>query len=74
VAGADKTVGPPLAGMATRAYIAGVLDNTPDNMLRWLRDPQQIKPRSAMPNLHIREKDVRDIAAYLYTLDQPAPK
>lgn len=71
VTGADKTVGPPLNGIATRKYIGGVLMNTPENMIRWLRDPQQIDPLSAMPNLHIREQDLRDITAYLYTLDKP---
>lgn len=70
VTGADKTVGTPLAGIATRSYIAGMLPNTPANMLRWLREPQQVKPQSAMPDLHIRESDLRDIAAYLYTLEE----
>lgn len=68
VAGANGSVGPPLRGIATRKYIAGVLPNTPDNMMRWLRNPQLIDPRSAMPDLRIREKDIRDITAYLYTL------
>lgn len=68
VVGAEHWVGPPLRGIATRTYIGGVLVNTPENMMAWLRDPQRIKPMSAMPNLHIREQDVRDIAAYLYTL------
>ena len=68
VSGADKNVGPPLNGMATRRYIGGVLRNTPQNMVRWLLDPQQVDPQSAMPNLRLREQDARDIAAYLYTL------
>ena len=68
VAGANGRVGPPLRGIATRKYIAGVLPNTPENMMRWLRNPQAVDPRSAMPDLRIREKDIRDIAAYLYTL------
>ncbi len=71
VAGADKNVGPPLTGIATRRYIGGVLLNTPQNMVRWLLDPQQIDPQSAMPNLRLREQDARDIAAYLYTLKKP---
>ncbi len=74
VVGGDSTVGPPLGGIGTRKYIGGMLPNSPENMLRWLRDPQQIKPGSAMPNLHIREKDARDIAAYLYTLNQTSPQ
>ena len=68
IVGPDAPVGPPLDGIATRAYIAGVLPNTPDNMIRWLRDPPSVNPRTAMPDLGISERDARDMAAYLYTL------
>lgn len=70
VAGTSNTVGPPLGGIARRVYIGGVLKNSPENMWRWLRDPQAVKPDSAMPNLQLREQDVRDIAAFLHTLDR----
>jgi mono/diheme cytochrome c family protein len=62
-------VGPPLAGIARRAFIAGVLPNTPANMQRWLREPQKIDPRTAMPDLGLSERDAADVAAYLATLD-----
>src|SRR5690606_11923517 len=68
IVGANKHVGPPLAGIADRQYIAGVLPNTPANMLRWLRDPTKVDPLSAMPDLGVSEQDARDIAAFLYTL------
>lgn len=68
ITGASKHVGPPLAGIATRKYIAGVLPNTPENMMRWLQEPQRIDPLSAMPGLGLKEQDARDIAAYLQTL------
>ncbi|MDS1139734.1 c-type cytochrome [Pusillimonas sp. SM2304] len=71
VVGADKHVGPPLAGIANRQYIAGVLPNTPANMLRWLRKPTGVDPLSAMPDLGVSEQDARDIAAFLYTLREP---
>ena len=61
-------VGPPLAGIASRSYIAGVLSNTPDHMIEWLRNPPGIDSKTAMPNMHVTERDARDIAAYLYTL------
>lgn len=70
VVGANRHVGPPLNGIATRGYIAGVLSNTPENMVRWIRYPQQVDPLSAMPNLGVSEQDARDIAAYLSTLDE----
>lgn len=68
VAGADRSVGPPLGGIADRTFIGGVLGNTPENMVRWLRDPQRFDPASAMPDLHMSESDARDIAAFLATL------
>src|SRR5690606_8118756 len=71
VVGANQHVGPPLAGIATRQYIAGVLPNTPVNMLRWLRKPTEVDPLSAMPDLGVSEQDARDIAAFLYTLREP---
>lgn len=68
IVGASKHVGPPLDGMAERKYIAGVLPNTEENMIRWLRNPRRIDPLSAMPDLGVTEKDARDMAAYLSTL------
>lgn len=68
VVGPDSHVGPPLGGIADRQYIAGVLPNTPANMVHWLRHPAQVDPQSAMPDLGLTEQDARDIAAFLYTL------
>ena len=68
VKGATGTVGPPLAGIAGRAYIAGVLPNNPDNMLRWLLDPRSVDTLTAMPRTGLNEGQARDVAAYLYTL------
>lgn len=61
-------VGPPLAGLARRSLIAGKLANTPDNMVRWLRDPRTVDPLTSMPDLEVSETDARDMAAYLATL------
>jgi mono/diheme cytochrome c family protein len=70
IVGANRHVGPPLAGMGKRQYIAGVLPNKPENMVHWIRFPQQVDPLSAMPDLGVSDKDARDIAAYLYSLDE----
>jgi cytochrome c len=64
----EARVGPPLAGMAERRYIAGDEPNTVDVMIRWLQDPQAIEPGTLMPDLGVTEQEARDIAAYLYTL------
>lgn len=68
VAGAESTVGPNLQGIAGRAYIAGVLPNTPENMMQWLINPPAVDDKTAMPNLHVGATEARDIAAFLYTL------
>ena len=68
IVGANAPVGPPLVGIGTRGFIAGVLPNTPENMVRWIRHPQAVNPRSAMPDLGVTEQDARDIAAYLSML------
>lgn len=69
IVGANRHVGPPLNGIAHRKYIAGVLTNSPENMVRWLRNPKEVDSLSAMPDLGVTEKDARDMAAYLYTLE-----
>ena len=68
VGGADGNVGPPLSRFGDRTYIAGMLRNTPPNLVRWIRDPQGVVPGNAMPNMGVTEAQARDIAAYLYTL------
>jgi cytochrome c1 len=67
VPGANATVGPPLQGLRDRPYIAGVLANTPENLVRWIAHPREIDPRTAMPDTGITEKEARHVAAYLYT-------
>jgi cytochrome c2 len=68
VVDAHGMVGPPLEHMASRQYLAGLLRNTPDNMVHWLRFPQRVVPGNAMPNLGISDADAHQIAAYLATL------
>ena len=68
VAGAKAMVGPPLAQIADRIYIGGVVTNTPSNMVQWLQHPRSIDPKTAMPDVGLKEQEARDIASYLYTL------
>jgi putative membrane protein len=68
VSAARGLVGPSLEGIASRNYIGGVLPNEPQNLMRWLLDPQAHSPRTVMPAVVASEDDARDIAAYLYTL------
>jgi cytochrome c2 len=68
IANADGNVGPPLQRIGTRTYIAGFLQNSPDNMAFWIQEPQRVLPGNAMPRMNIPQKDARDIAAFMYTL------
>jgi cytochrome c2 len=68
VPGANGKVGPSLDGIATRAAIAGRLPNAPANLVRWIRHPQEVSPGTGMPDQAVGEREGRDIAAYLYTL------
>ena len=68
VGGANALVGPELTHFASRVYVAGVLPNSPENVVRWIRNPKQVDGLTAMPNLNVSEADARDIAGYLYTL------
>ena len=65
---ANGRVGPPLTGFGDRLYVAGMLPNTPENLMAWIEDPQRVVPGNVMPVLGIGDHDARDIAAYLYTL------
>jgi cytochrome c1 len=69
VVGAHGVVGPPLDSFARRTFVAGLLPNTPPNLVRWLREPQRIDPLSAMPTLGLDEQEARNVAAYLYSLE-----
>jgi cytochrome c len=62
-------VGPPLDFFSERSYIGGELPNTPETLVHWIMDAPALIPATAMPNLDVDERDARDIAAYLYTLN-----
>jgi cytochrome c len=68
ISGANALVGPPLTGFASRSYVAGVLPNTPENVIRWIQDPKAVDDKTAMPKLGVSAKDATDIAAYLYEI------
>ncbi|MBW3547294.1 MAG: c-type cytochrome [Actinobacteria bacterium] len=66
--GASAWVGPPLTKYAHRSYVAGVLVNNEENLVRWIMDPKSVNRRTAMPDLDVSSSEARDIAAYLYSL------
>jgi cytochrome c oxidase subunit II len=69
VAGADARVAPDLTHVASRRQLgAGVLENTPANMRRWLKSPQHIKPGALMPDFTLTDQQLDQLEAYLETL------
>ena len=58
--------GPGLEHIAENSYIAGVLPNTTDAMVRWIVAPRRIIPGTAMPDLNVSPDEARAMAAYLY--------
>ncbi len=67
VTGSEVFVGRPLDGLADRKFIAGSLPNNQENLIKWIRNPKQIDPLTAMPVLDVTEADARDMSAYLLT-------
>jgi cytochrome c len=68
VSAARGVVASPLFWFSRRSFIAGEVPNTPPNLVKWVRDPRAIEPRTAMPAVGLNEDEARDVAAYLYTL------
>ena len=58
-------VGPSLENWHRRKFIAGVLPNTPDNLVRWIMDPQEVSAHTLMPDLNVTEPHARTMARYL---------
>jgi len=72
---------PHLIGFSHRKTIAGTLPNTPDNLRKWLTDPQSVKPSTEMAThilpihpdpikkfIKIPDAEITALIAYLQTL------
>jgi len=58
-------IGPSLVDWRERKYIAGVLPNTRENLVRWIVDPQGVSPHTLMPDLEVIEPHAEQMARYL---------
>lgn len=66
---ASASVGPDLSHVASRRMLAaGAIDNTPQNLRKWLEDPQSIKPGSHMPTMQLSADELDALVAYLGSL------
>jgi cytochrome c oxidase subunit 2 len=66
-------IGPDLTHVGGRGTIAaGILDNTPENLTAWLRNPPREKPGVIMPaaaDLGLSDEEIANLVAYLSGLD-----
>lgn len=67
---AQGVTGPPLTGFASQPQIAGVVENTPENLAAWLADPQAVKPGTLMPAPGLSQAQIEHVVAYLNTLEE----
>jgi cytochrome c oxidase subunit 2 len=67
-------LGPNLNGFASREFVAGILEHTPENITKWISDPQDQKPGNKMPAFgekaggNLSDEQIKDIVQYLETL------
>lgn len=66
---AKGTVGPSLKNLKNRPRLAdGVLDNTPENLRDWLKNPKKIKPNTMMPDLGLEDGEIEILLKFFDTL------
>ena len=65
VPGAVGKVGPSLESLGQRSYLAGTLQNSPDNLILWIQHPQRIHPGTAMPEMGVTPGDAKEIGTFL---------
>lgn len=62
-------LGPSLKGFDDVGLIAGTVPNEFELLARFVRDAPALKPDSAMPAMPLSTDEARDVASYLYGID-----
>lgn len=63
---AQATRGPDLTHLASRQTLAaGTLENTRDNLIRWISDPHSVKPGTNMPPTAFSSDELQALVTYL---------
>jgi cytochrome c oxidase subunit II len=66
---ADGRFGPDLTHLMSRETLAaGIVPNTPENLRRWIQNPDDFKPGSRMPAMGLSDQQLDAVTAYLQTL------
>lgn len=74
IAGADfeqesGATAPDLTAFGTRTEIAGILEYNEENLKKWIKDPEKIKPGVNMPGFgHFSEQQLNALTEYLMNL------
>ena len=64
-----STLGPDLTHFGSRTTLAaGMLPNTPDRLVAWIRNAPALKPGAKMPPFALTDEQARALAAYLTSL------
>jgi len=59
-------VAPDLTHVGSRTTLAaGALDNTPENLARWIMNPQSVKKGALMPDFGLTTEQIKYLTAYL---------
>lgn len=67
---ADGRLGPDLTHIASRRTLgAAVIENTPENLRRWIDETWEVKNDIVMPEVPLTDDEVEAIATYLETLE-----
>ncbi len=66
---ANGRFGPDLTHLMSRETLAsGIAPNTPENLRRWIRRPDDLKPGSLMPPMGLSDAQLDGVTAYLVSL------
>jgi len=61
--------GPDLTHVASRDTIAsGSVENSPENLRKWIADPNSLKPGALMPAMRLNDHDLDAVTKYMTTL------
>ncbi|MFC4556984.1 cytochrome c oxidase subunit II [Virgibacillus kekensis] len=71
IGSSPAAVGPNLTNFGSRSKIAGILEPTKENLVRWIMDPEEIKPGNKMTGNYpdVSEEEADKIAEYLLQLE-----
>lgn len=66
---ANAHIGPDLSHLASReTLLSGMLNNNPENLRKWLEDPQKVKKGANMPDFLMTQNEINALVDYLKQL------